>query len=55
MVCTAAPAVAAQLGAAAKDAGVGLTEIGEVAEGQGVRADFEGEAIAFAKTGWRHG
>ena len=55
VVCTARPADAAQLVAAAKSAGIRLTEIGEVAAGQGVRADFEGAAVAFAKTGWRHG
>ncbi len=53
--CTARPDEAGQLAAAAQAAGVRLTEIGDIMAGQGVRADFEGKAVQFAHTGWRHG
>ncbi len=42
--------------AEADQAGVALTEIGEVIEGRGVRVLFEGQDVTpRARTGWRHG
>jgi thiamine-monophosphate kinase len=48
IVCTAPAQGAAALVAA------GFTEIGEVVEGQGVQASFQGRPRAVAETGWTH-
>lgn len=56
VVCTAPAASVLALMAEADQAGVALTEIGEVIEGRGVRVLFEGQDVTpRARTGWRHG
>lgn len=45
---------AAGAGAAAALVTAGFTEIGEVSEGQGVRASFKGRPVGFADGGWTH-
>jgi len=54
IVCTAAPASLDSFVAAAAEAGVGLTPIGEARVGQGVSARWRGRDVALARTGWRH-
>lgn len=49
IACTAAPDQAAALTAQ------GMTVIGEVAAGQGVRVLHQGRDVALDRTGWRHG
>jgi thiamine-monophosphate kinase len=48
VVCAARPVDAAALAEA------GFTEIGEVVEGEGVQASFQGRAVEVARTGWTH-
>lgn len=55
VVCTTAPDRADALIALAASAGVSLTVIGHMIEGQGVRATFDGEPVALHALGWRHG
>ena len=55
VVCTAAPDLTAPLIAAAERAGVALTVVGRVGEGQGVQVFHRGRALPLQRTGWRHG
>lgn len=55
IVCTAAPERAEHLIAAAAAAGVRMTAIGQMTEGQGVRAFFEERDITPSRLGYRHG
>ena len=48
VVCTARPESAAALAEA------GFTDIGQVVEGEGVEASFQGRPAAIAKPGWTH-
>jgi thiamine-monophosphate kinase len=54
VVCTAAPGSLDKLLAAAAEAGVPLTPIGEARAGRGVTARWRDEEIEVARTGWRH-
>ena len=54
VVCTARPDRAEALRAAAAAAGERLTVVGEVGEGAGVRAAFEGRAVALDRLGYAH-
>jgi thiamine-monophosphate kinase len=55
LVCTAAPERAGSLIAAAEAAGIDITVVGRVIEGQGVRTLYAGHAVAVARAGYRHG
>lgn len=55
VVCAAAPERVRSLIEAAEQAGLALTEIGRVLEGQGARAFCAGRALRLDRTGWRHG
>jgi thiamine-monophosphate kinase len=55
LVCTAAPERAGALIAAAEAAGIDVTVVGQVTEGQGVRTLYEGHQVAVARAGYRHG
>ena len=55
IVLTAAPDHVAPLIAEAEAVGVALTEIGDVVDGQGVSAAFEGLQLDIGRAGWRHG
>ncbi len=54
VVCTAPPPGVDGLVAAAAEAGVRLTVIGEARAGRGIAALWRGAEIAVAQTGWRH-
>jgi len=54
VVCTAAPKFIDSLAAAAAEAGVRLTPIGEARAGRGVSARWRGAELAVQRTGWRH-
>jgi thiamine-monophosphate kinase len=54
LVCTAAPERAGVVIAAAQAAGIGMTVVGRVVEGQGVRVFHDGREIAVARPGYRH-
>jgi thiamine-monophosphate kinase len=55
VVCTASPDQAGPLIAAAKAAGVEMTDIGEVVAGQGAATLWQGREVRLQRTGWRHG
>jgi thiamine-monophosphate kinase len=55
VVCTASPSSVDRLIAAAAQAGLPLTPIGEARVGQGVAAVWRGVEVPVAQTGWRHG
>ena len=55
VVCTARPSRAEPLCALAASAGVPLTPIGVVAEGEGVEARFGGRTLDVQRLGWTHG
>jgi thiamine-monophosphate kinase len=55
IVCTCSPERVAAFQAAALKAGVIITVIGRVAEGQGVSATFNGRPVDLDRLGWRHG
>ena len=55
IVLTTAPGHVAALIAEAEAAGVALTEIGEVVDGEGVSATFAGVQLDIPHAGWRHG
>ena len=55
VVCACPPEKAAALIAAAEAAGVAMTDVGEVAAGEGAEALLAGRPIRLAHTGWRHG
>ncbi len=55
LVCTAAPERAGAVIAQARARGVRMTAIGRAAEGQGVRALYEGRETILARQGYRHG
>ena len=55
IVLTAATGHVAALIAVAEAAGVALTEMGEVVDGEGVCATFDGARLDIPRTGWRHG
>jgi thiamine-monophosphate kinase len=54
IVLTAAPDQAPLLIADAEAAGVALTEIGDVVDGEGVMVTFAGAELDIRRTGWRH-
>lgn len=54
VVCTARPEAVDDLRAAAEAAGVPLTVIGGVGEGNGVDATFEGRPVALSRLGYAH-
>jgi thiamine-monophosphate kinase len=55
VVCTAAPDQAAAFIAAARAAGVAMSEIGRVVEGQGVKVLAAGREQDVSRAGYRHG
>jgi thiamine-monophosphate kinase len=55
LVCTASPERAEHVIAAAAEAGVRMTVVGRMVEGQGVRAIHEGRDINPPRLGYRHG
>lgn len=55
VVCTADMHGAMQLSLAAMTAGVAITPIGRVAEGEGTLMMHKGRALVLERTGWRHG
>jgi thiamine-monophosphate kinase len=55
LVCTASPERAEQVVAAAARAGVRMTAVGLMAEGQGVRALYQSRDITPPRLGYRHG
>jgi thiamine-monophosphate kinase len=55
LVCTASPERAEHLIAAAVAAGVRMTVVGRISEGQGVRARYEERDITPPRLGYRHG
>ena len=55
LVCTAAPERAGHVIAAAAEAGVRMTAVGRMVEGQGVRAFHEERDITPPRLGYRHG
>jgi thiamine-monophosphate kinase len=55
IVCTAAPDQAPPLIREAAVAGVLMTDVGVVVEGEGIRASLDGEPLSLERTGWRHG
>jgi thiamine-monophosphate kinase len=55
LVCTAASERTGAVIAAAEQAGIDMTVVGRMIEGQGVRALVEGREVAVAQTGYRHG
>ena len=55
LVCTAAPERAEHLIAAASAAGVRMTVVGRMTEGEGVRAFHDGRDITPPRLGYRHG
>ena len=55
LVCTAAPERADRLIADAETAGVRMTVVGRVREGQGVRTFHEGREVHLQNQGYRHG
>ena len=55
LVCTAAPERAEAVIAAARAAGVDMTVVGRMIEGQGVRVLCEGCEVAVGQAGYRHG
>ncbi len=55
IVCAARPGVASALSAAAAAAGVALTVIGRMGQGEGVTATFHGAPIHVERLGWVHG
>jgi thiamine-monophosphate kinase len=55
VVCAAPPDAVEPLIAAAERAGLALTEVGRVGEGQGVRTLHQGRELQLQRTGWRHG
>jgi thiamine-monophosphate kinase len=55
LVCTAAPERAQALIVAARAAGVRMTVVGRMREGQGARAVCEGREVHLARQGYRHG
>ncbi len=55
IVLTAATGHVALMIAEAEAAGVALTVIGDVVDGEGVSASFEGAELDIARAGWRHG
>jgi thiamine-monophosphate kinase len=54
LVCTAAPERAEHLIAVAAAAGVRMTAVGRMCEGEGVRASFDGRDITPPRLGYRH-
>jgi thiamine-monophosphate kinase len=54
LVVTAAPERAGHLVAAAETAGVRMTAVGRVGEGQGVRALYDGREVPLPRLGYRH-
>lgn len=54
LVCTASPDRAAAFIGAARDAGLALSDIGCVVEGDGVRVDWQGRRMALTQAGYRH-
>jgi thiamine-monophosphate kinase len=55
LVCTAASERAEHVTAAASAAGVRMTAVGRMTEGQGVRAIYEGRDVTPPRLGYRHG
>ena len=55
LVCTTAPERGEHLIAAASVAGVRMTAVGRMIEGQGVRAIYEGRDVTPPRLGYRHG
>ena len=55
LVCTAAPERAGALIAAAEKAGVDMTVVGRMDEGQGTRVFCGGREVTVERTGYRHG
>lgn len=55
LVCTAAPERAEHVIAAAAEAGVRMTVVGRMVEGQGVRASVDGRDVTPPRLGYRHG
>ena len=55
VVCAARPDQAAALAAAGDAAGLMLTDVGEVVEGQGTEALHLGRRLELQRTGWTHG
>ncbi len=55
LVCTAAPERAEHAIAAASIAGVRMTVVGRMTEGQGMRATYEGRDVTPPRLGYRHG
>jgi thiamine-monophosphate kinase len=55
VVCTAAPEEAQGLIAEARRAGIDMTVIGRVREGEGLRVFFEGRDVQLQNQGYRHG
>ena len=55
LVCTAAPERAGRLMAAAAAAGVRMTVVGRMTQGQGVRALHGGREVHVPRLGYRHG
>jgi thiamine-monophosphate kinase len=54
IVLTLAPEKFAGLRAAAKEAGVPVTEIGSVTAGQGARFSYDGKTLTFARPSYSH-
>lgn len=54
IVCAAAPTQAPALIAAARAAGVAMTDIGVFAEGEGVTVTDRGQTVVVGAAGWRH-
>jgi thiamine-monophosphate kinase len=54
LVCAAAPERAGHLITAAAAAGVRMTAVGRMAEGEGVRTSFDGRDITAPRLGYRH-
>ena len=55
LVLTAAPERAGHVIAAAETAGVRMTVIGRMTEGQGVRGVYQGREAQLGRLGYRHG
>ena len=55
LVCTAAPERAGAVISAASAAGIDMTVVGRVSDGQGVRVFCGGHEVAVSRAGYRHG
>lgn len=55
VICTAPREAVASLKAGAEAAGLAMTEIGAVAEGEGVAVLIGGQPVRVNRAGWRHG